>query len=152
MVWNPIRYLDFAVLCNRVPGKVRGIMWFRGMDKPVSLELEGDFHDDIIGTRLFIDGDPDLDDLAAREQMTRFPAEHRGRVGHMTLSEPIADSEDYPYLEWYTEASGWVLLEPYGDQITCFGEPRCIDAQSPGGTQQDRKTVGFIERGPSDDW
>lgn len=52
MACRPYENLIAGELDNTVPGKVTGWMRFVGMEEEVKLDLKGDFHRDIRGTRI----------------------------------------------------------------------------------------------------
>jgi len=55
MAWRPYENLIDGELDNRMPGKVTGwIRFFRNGQEPlrVTFDLDGDFHDDIRGTKI----------------------------------------------------------------------------------------------------
>jgi hypothetical protein len=50
--WRPHEQLIEGELDNTAPGKVTGWIKFVGMDEAVKLDLAGDFHRDIRGTKV----------------------------------------------------------------------------------------------------
>ena len=66
MAWRPYQNLIEGELDNTVPGKVTGWIHFLGMDEPVKLELEGDFHRDIRGAKIrFHNSNPQIETTPA---------------------------------------------------------------------------------------
>src|SRR6266853_5330152 len=96
MAWRPhLNPLD-GELSNRVPGKVTGwIRFFRRRRQPlrVVFDLEGDFHEDIRGSDIWLmNGKPtDEDDSLEGDEtyMDGFDPEQRGTVGDMTAGFPL---------------------------------------------------------------
>ncbi|MFN3166384.1 MAG: hypothetical protein ACE37H_04895 [Phycisphaeraceae bacterium] len=116
MAWRLHEYLIHGILDNRIAGKVTGELRFHGMDEPVVLELEGDFHRDIRGTRIHLYGDGDEVPADAKEYMQGMDARQVGQTGDITAGLEPADYVDYPYIEWYS-ANGRVVLELDHEQI-----------------------------------
>ena len=56
MAWRPHEILIEGELDNTVPGKVTGWIRFVGMNEVVKLDLLGDFHRDIRGTKVRLSG------------------------------------------------------------------------------------------------
>ena len=113
MAWRLTEYLIEGMLDNTYPGKVTGWMRFAGMKETVTLSLEGDFHRDIRGakirfTRDAYETDPPQD---AAGHMEGFASEQTGRVGDITAGLPPQDYVKYPYIEWYSNENGRVVIE-----------------------------------------
>ena len=72
MAWRPNEQFVEGVLDNTIPGKVTGWMQFAGMKEKVTVELEGDFHRDIRGTRIRLKGSGQDEDLEAARYMAHF--------------------------------------------------------------------------------
>jgi hypothetical protein len=117
MAWRPHEYLIHGILDNRTEGKVTGELRFHGLDEPVLLELEGDFHRDIRGTRIHLYGYGAEFREDAKEYMRGMDARQIGRAGDITSGLEPADYVDYPYIEWYSDSNGRIVLELDADQI-----------------------------------
>jgi hypothetical protein len=117
MAWRPNRYLQHGIIDNRLPGKITGELRFHGLEDPVVLELEGDFHRDIRGTRIHLYEDGDEATSDAEEYMKGFDLLQVGQAGDITAGLEPADYVDYPYVEWYSESNGRVVLELEHDQV-----------------------------------
>ncbi len=137
MAWRPYENLIEGILDNTQPGKVTGwIRFFRAGKDPleVRLELTGNCHRDLQGRRFRIfnphpsERDPYQPLQAANPDMT-FPerrttsyVEHldpvqKGEAGDITAGDAPQDYVKYPYIEWYSEANGRVVLELERSQL-----------------------------------
>ena len=127
MAWRPNENLIEGELDNTTLGKVTGWMIFiRRGDIPLKVDfyLEGDFHEDIRGKRIkltnanpkYIDGELDKNITC----MDGFSEVQDGGVGDITAGIPVNGTVpyvDYPYIEWYSEENGRVVLELNHKQI-----------------------------------
>jgi len=57
MAWRPTTCLQEGELDNSCPNKVTGWMKFAGLKEKVTFELEGNFHRDIRGAKIYFTGD-----------------------------------------------------------------------------------------------
>jgi len=122
MAWRPTQYLVKGELDNTIPGKVIGWMKFVGKGKKVIFNLKGDFHRDIRGTKIkFSNPDPDKD--GARGYMYGLSDIQEGNVGDITAGLPPQDYCNYPYIEWYSDDNGRVVLELDKEDIEIIGTP-----------------------------
>ncbi len=188
MAFRPYSNLIEGELDNRVSGKVTGwIRFFRRGKKPlkVSLDLEGDFHEDIRGKaiRLTNPEPSDRNIELGREgtYMTGISVKQRGSAGDITAGLSLGpwtpelaqkllaqkkliwdevgltrsarerrrkefavrcrqhiDAGDlyhpysaYPYIEWYSEANGRVVLELDPSQAEVIGEAAEVKEKTP---------------------
>lgn len=105
-------------------GLVTGRITFLGMNEPVLLTLKGDFHRDIRGASLRFTGNPYYGDFEkSRVYMQGFSTKQSGHVGDITAGRAPCDYVDYPYIEWYSETNGRVVLELERYQVVVIGEP-----------------------------
>lgn len=123
MAWRPSTYLIEGELDNTTPGTVTGWMQFAGLPQRVTFALRGDFHRDIRGAKLHLHGDGQADDPAAAEYLAGFAGHQTGEVGDMTAGLPPRDYVSYPYLEWYGDLNGRVVLELERRQVRVIGRP-----------------------------
>ena len=124
MAWRPTEYLIEGELDNAVSGRVTGWMKFAGLEKTIMFDLEGNFHRDIRGTKIHLYGDGcKEDDEKARKCMQCFSSTQTGKVGDITAGLPPQDYVSYPYIEWYSDENGRVVLELEPDQIKVIGTP-----------------------------
>lgn len=137
MAWRPTQYLIDGELDNTTPGKVTGWMRLAGLSSKVTFDLTGDFHRDIRGAKVRFRGDGSGDDNAggnnivsggkngeeARKYLDGFSLHQSGQVGDMTAGLPPRDYVDYPYLEWYGDHNGRVVIELAPGQLTLIGKP-----------------------------
>jgi len=123
MAWRPYEYLIEGELDNTVSGRVTGWMRFSGFEKTIMFDLEGNFHRDIRGTKIHLSGNGFEDDEKARKYMHCFSSTQTGKVGDITAGLPPQDYVSYPYIEWYGDENGRVVIELEPDQIRVIGEP-----------------------------
>jgi len=124
MAWRPHENLISGELDNSVPGKVTGWLRFVGMKEVVKLDLAGDFHRDIRGTKVRLRNPTPTQDGDRAKYLEGFSPTQTGNVGDMTAGLPPADYiSGYVYLEWYSEQNGRVVLELDQDQIEIIGTP-----------------------------
>jgi hypothetical protein len=93
------------------------------MDKPVKLDLAGDFHRDIRGTKVRLRNPNPAERDGSEKYLEGFSAVQTGEVGDMTAGLPPQDYVAYPYFEWYSEANGRVVLELDPEQVQVIGAP-----------------------------
>jgi len=125
MAWRPTQYLLNGELNNMVLGRVTGWMRFAGLDHKVTFDLKGDFHRDIRGARIRFTGDGDASDPTAASYMEDFNIHQKGKVGDITAGLPPHDlGIQYPYIEWYAEHNGRVVIELSAQQVQVLGTLR----------------------------
>lgn len=115
MAFRPTNNLIEGVLTNTKPGRVTGwIDFYRQGKSPLhcTLDLEGDFHDDIRGRTLHFwndhPSDMGYDSSLGRIESAYMDTMHptqRGKAGDIT-----ADNHGSVYIEWYSERNGRVVL------------------------------------------
>jgi len=131
MAWRPYENLIEGELDNTVPGRVTGWIRFLGMTEPVRLELEGDFHRDIRGSKIrFHNPSPSdrnqtgaLREIRKGSYMEGFSPVQTGKAGDITAGLPPQDYVPYPYIEWFSEENGRVVLELEPEQVEVIGKP-----------------------------
>lgn len=113
MAWRPNEQLIEGVLDNTVPGKVTGWMRFAGMNEKVTFDLEGNFHRDIRGAKIRFTGDAyeDQADIDPRDYFEGFALHQTGKAGDITAGLPPCDYGTAPYVEWYGDENGRVVIE-----------------------------------------
>ncbi len=113
MAWRPSDLIVEGELTNCVRGKVTGHFIFRGLETPVIVSLDGNFHRDIRGATIRIKGQASFtaNDQDAREALEGFARIQTGEVGDITAGLNPVDYVDYPYIEWYSTTNGRVVLE-----------------------------------------
>ena len=121
MSWNPTRYLLDGELNNTRAGKVTGWMRFAGMATVVTINLDGDFHPDIRGTRLHLRGSGDEDDPIAACYMAGFEVHQAGKAGDIVVSPT---GWGMAFIEWYDRHNGRVVIELTADQVQILGTLR----------------------------
>lgn len=125
MAWRPHRYLIGGELDNTQPEHVTGWMYFVGMPQRVEFDLRGDFHRDIRGSAIEFRGYviPPVDYREAAEYFKHFSVRQSGVVGNMTAGLPPFDYGRAPYIEWYSNENGRVVLELEPNQVRVRGAP-----------------------------
>jgi hypothetical protein len=123
MAWRPTQHLIEGELDNTSPGKVTGWMRFAGMETKVTFDLDGNFHRDIRGAKIHLKGEGDENDPKAPAYMAGFSPLQTGKVGDITAGLPPQEYTKYPYLEWYAEENGRVVIELSLDQVQVIGRP-----------------------------
>ena len=125
MAWRVTAYLIEGELDNTHLGQVTGWMQFVGRKDKVTVDLKGDFHRDIRGAKIHFTGDASETDPPAEAQsaMADIALQQSGKVGDITAGLPPADYVNYPYLEWYSDENGRVLVELEPGQVEVIGTP-----------------------------
>ena len=125
MAWRPTQNLIEGELDNTVPGKVTGWMRFTGLEEKVTLDLEGNFHRDIRGAKIHLRGDAyeDPADVDSDDHLDGLALHQTGKVGDITAGLPPRDYGNRPYVEWYGDENGRVVLELEPVQIEVIGTP-----------------------------
>lgn len=129
MAWRPTQYLITGELENKTLGRVTGWLEFIGAQGRVTLDLAGDFHRDIRGAAIRISGD--AQSKLARSFMGGFKLQQTGDAGDITAGLAPFDYGLTPYIEWYSEENGRVVLEPRADQVTVLGSPLRVPGLEP---------------------
>ena len=147
MAWRISAYLIEGELDNTYLGKVTGWMQFAGMKDKVTFNLEGDFHRDIRGAKIHFTGDAYEGDAPsdAESGMEGFAPEQTGKVGDITAGLPPVDYVAYPYLEWFGEENGRVVIELEPVQVEVIGTPIPACESDPiSREQQNRNMAEFL--------
>lgn len=145
MAWRPTEHLIEGELDNTNPGRVTGWMRFAGMNQKVIFDLLGNFHRDIRGAKIHLTGDGQADDPEASRYMASFSCRQTGEVGDITAGRPPQDYTTYPYIEWYSDENGRVVIELDQDQVQIIGRPIPACESNPiSREEQARKMAGFL--------
>jgi hypothetical protein len=123
MAWRPTEYLIEGELDNTVAGKVTGWMRFAGMKDKVTFDLQGDFHRDIRGAKIRLTHEYPGRERKAASEMEGFCQHQAGKAGDITAGLPPKDYVDYPYIEWYGDGNGRVVIELDASQVKVIGSP-----------------------------
>jgi hypothetical protein len=144
MAWRPTEYLIEGELDNTDPGKVTGWMRFAGMKDKVTFDLEGDFHRDIRGAKIAFKGDAyeDQAEIVGQKYMEGLSLHQTGKVGDITAGLAPQDYTDYPYIEWYSQENGRVVLELEQVQVDVIGTPIPACESFPISRQQQAQNMG----------
>ena len=142
MAWRPTNYLLEGKLDNTTPGMVTGWMRFAGMKDKVTFDLKGDFHRDIRGAQIHFIGDGDEQDVEAAKYMDDFAQRQTGKVGDITAGLPPQDYVEYPYLEWYGDDNGRVVIELEPGQINVLGTLRPWIETEPNSREEQARNMG----------
>lgn len=145
MAWRPTECLLDGELDNTTPGRVTGWMRFAGMDEKVIFDLQGNFHRDIRGAKIYLTGEGRADDPEASRYMANFSPSQIGKAGDITAGLPPADYGPTPYVEWFSEDNGRVVIELDRDQVKVIGRPIPACESDPiSREEQARKMAGFL--------
>jgi len=145
MAWRPTQHLIEGELDNTHPGKVTGWMRFAGISQKVIFDLQGNFHRDIRGAKIHLTGDGQADDPDARPYMAGFSPRQTGETGDITAGLPPQDYSSNPYIEWFGEENGRVVIELSPDQVKLIGRPIPACESDPiSREEQARKMAGFL--------
>jgi hypothetical protein len=140
MAWRPTTHLIEGEIDNTQLGKVTGWLQFAGMKHLVMLDLAGNFHRDIRGTRILLSGPGRMGYLQG------FSTQQIGKVGDMTAGLPPHDYVWRPYFEWYSQQNGRVLLEPEPQQLRIVGMPIAADEAEPISREQQEQNFADFRR------
>jgi len=145
MAWRPTLYLVAGELDNTVRGKVTGWMYYIGLEGKVTLDLDGEFHRDIRGAKIRFVGNgyanEDIDIIEASLDMRRFALHQTGKVGDITAGLLPRDYVEYPYIEWYSDQNGRVVLELNKQQMKVMGKPIPYIESDPISQQQQNENL-----------
>jgi len=147
MAWRPTQYLIEGILDNSVPNKVTGWMRFVGVKDKVTFDLEGNFHRDIRGAKIRFTGDAyeDQAEVESGDYFEGFALHQTGPVGDITAGLPPHDYSTTPYLEWYSNENGRVVIELEPAQIEVIGMPIPVIESDPiSREQQSRNMAEFL--------
>ena len=145
MAWRPTEFLIEGELDNTKPDRVTGWMRFAGMKEKVTFDLTGNFHRDIRGAKIHFTGDGSATDDDAVERMAGFSQHQTGKAGDITAGLPPHDYGKLPYVEWYSDDNGRVVVEPDPDCIQLIGRPIPVCECDPiSRRQQDRNMANFL--------
>ena len=120
MAWRLHEELIEGMLDNTVRGKVTGWMRFAGLDGQVAFDLSGDFHRDIAGCRIVL---TNPEPRGERKDMEGLSPVQKGTVGDITAGLPPRPYSPYPYVEWYSDDNGRIVLELKPEQVQVIGGP-----------------------------
>lgn len=123
MAWRPTDYLKEGELDNSTPGRITGWMRFAGIKEKVVFQLRGDFHRDIRGAKIRFVGEGHDNDPKAASYMDGFAREQTGKAGDITAGLSPQDYVDYPYIEWYSESNGRIVVELEPGKVEVVGTP-----------------------------
>ena len=133
-------------LDNTVLGKVTGWMRFAGKKEKIMFNLEGDFHRDIRGTKIYFTGDARNYEPGAEEYISGFSERQRGKAGDITAGlYPYDYIRGSVYIEWYSRDNGRVVIELEQDQLQIIGKPIPANECEPiSREEQDKNLTEFM--------
>jgi len=123
MAFRPTRYLIAGELDNTQLGSVTGWIQLAGMKGRVAVKLRGNFHRDIQGAKIRFTGDAKEEAPEAVAYVRGFSLEQNGKTGDITAGLPPFDYSRSPYIEWYSQENGRVVIEPEKEQVEVIGQP-----------------------------
>ena len=143
MAWRPTKYLQEGELDNTCPNKVTGWMKFVGLKNKVTFNLEGNFHRDIRGAKIHFTGDAYEDhyDIDSNSYFEGFAQHQTGKVGDITAGLPPFDYGREPYIEWFGEENGRVVIELEPVQVEVIGTPIPAIESDPISRQEQRRNM-----------
>jgi len=146
MAWRPQERFIEGELDNTQPGRVTGWMRFVGMNETVRFDLHGNFHRDIRGTKLRMrTTNPSTDIDEGRAFFERFDTRQTGNAGDITAGGPPVDYVSRPYVEWYSQENGRVVIEPEPHEIEVIGQPiPWLESYPVDRAEQERHMMGFL--------
>jgi hypothetical protein len=124
MAWRPTEFLIEGELDNTVQGHVTGWMKFLGRKNRIKFDLDGDFHRDIRGAKIKFHNEQYRDaDPQEAKRYRRLEALQTGVVGDITAGLPPHDYGQSPYIEFYGDENGRVVIELDQSQLEIIGTP-----------------------------
>jgi len=145
MAWRPTQYLIEGELDNTNPGKVTGWMKFAGKKEKATFDLEGNFHRDIRGAKIHFSNDADADIDETQRYMDGLASHQTGKTGDITAGLPPKDYVDYPYIEWYSDENGRVVIELEPVQVEVVGTPiPALESDPVSRREQAQNMAGFL--------
>jgi hypothetical protein len=115
------------------------------MDEKVTFDLKGNFHRDIRGAKIRLAGGGNEDDAEAAEYMAEMAQHQTGDAGDITAGREPRDYVAYPYIEWYSDDNGRVVIELDADQVEVIGQPiPACESDSISREQQARNMANFL--------
>ena len=153
MAWRPTPYLIKGELDNTERRKVTGWMRFLGLEDRVTFDLDGEFHRDIRGAKIefYGFGGRTANVRKAAEYFNGFATHQTGKVGDITAGLPPHDSSAYPYIEWYSDQNGRVVLELDPEQLEVSGTPIPLCESDPISRQEQQGNMEKFLRQVSDE-
>ena len=154
MAWRPTRYLIEGELDNTERRKVTGWVQFLGLESRVTFDLVGEFHRDIRGAKIEFYGFGGITANArkAAEYFNGFATHQTGKVGDITAGLPPRDYSHYPYIEWYSDQNGRVVLELDPEQLEVIGTPIPACESDPISTQDQHENMAEFLRQMRDEY
>lgn len=144
MAWRLNRNLIEGELDNTERGRVTGWMDFVGLKERVTFDLKGNFHRDIRGTRIRLKNT--TPDHESGPLMDGFATSQTGAAGDITAGLPPEDYADYPYIEWYSELNGRVVLELKRRELEVVGTPYPWRKEARNSAKEQQQHMqGFLE-------
>jgi hypothetical protein len=153
MAWRPNEYVMEGELDNTNPGRVTGWIRFAGLKDKVTFDLKGDFHRDIRGAKVHFVGNAQGGDIpqGAERYFEGFSLKQTGVVGDMTAGLPPYDYGRTPYIEWFGDDNGRVVIELESHQIQVIGNPIPAAESFPVSRQQQSQNMArFLSNLASD--
>jgi hypothetical protein len=110
----------------------------------VTFNLEGNFHRDIRGAKIRFNGDAyeDQADIEGEKYFEGFALHQTGKAGDITAGFPPQDYSTTPYLEWYSQENGRVVIELEPVQIEVIGTPIPAIESDPISREQQSRNMG----------
>jgi hypothetical protein len=140
-------FLFAGVLDNTVLGEVKGWIKLLGIEGKVDIDLKGDFHRDIRGVKIRFANNLWADEKFALDYLRYFKKRQTGKVGDITAGLPPRDFTPFPYIEWYGNENGRVVIELDPDQVEVIGVPiPACESEPISRDEQDQNMVDYLNR------
>ena len=123
-------------------------MKFAGIEEKVLFDLQGDFHRDIRGAKIALQGSDYLvmDEQKAQAYFDLFSQKQTGKAGDITAGLPPYDYVRHPYIEWFGDYNGRVVIELNPSQIEIVGTPiPYIESDPVSREEQDQLLKRFLQ-------
>jgi hypothetical protein len=118
-------------------------MTFAGIKEPVTFDLVGDFHRDIRGAKIHLTNPSPAEYCEEMEEyMEGFATHQTGVVGDITAGLPPQDYAGYPYIEWFSDQNGRIVLELDPKQVEVIGTPLAWENEKPTSRDEQARNMG----------
>ena len=125
MAWRLDQHVIKGEIQNRIPGKVTGLIWLKGLNQPVELKLKGNCYRDLAGAKLVFENPESTEgnytgldicqegvvgDITASKKV-KIPVDPETAIGEFVDGKIPYVIGNCLYLEWFSERNGRVLIE-----------------------------------------
>jgi len=125
MAWRIDQHVLKGEIQNCTPGTVSGLIWLKGLNKPMELKLKGNCYRDLAGAKLTFENpepfegdytgldilqDGVVGDITASKKV-KVPVDPETVIGDFIDGKAPYVIGNCLYLEWFSERNGRVLIE-----------------------------------------